>query len=71
MFAAQRPDAFLPVEYFAQMQALCLKLFPNWRESAMIKRTPADVQELMNSLYKRIESQQELNSFIKQAGEVF
>ena len=70
MFAAQRADTVLSAEYFAQMQAICLKLFPNWRENAMIKRTPADVQELMNSLYIKIGSQQELNDFIKHAGKL-
>ncbi len=71
MFAGQRQDAYLSLEYFTQMQALCLKLFPNWTQNEIIKNTSRDVQDLMNTLYEKYESQQDLDELIRVVREKF
>ena len=66
LFTGERKDAFLPVEYLTQMQAVCLKLFPNWRENKYILNTSSKVQNLMESLYRKFETQQDLDSYIRE-----
>ena len=63
-FAGANIDAFIPLEYFANMQSICKSIFPNWRSNPHLSMVPDKGIEILESIEHKFDSQKELNQYI-------
>ena len=69
-FAVENPDSILPLNYFTEMQNVCKKLFPDWRDNPQIRRTSKETIQLLESIDKTFTTQNELDKFIHEVKEL-
>ena len=65
-FAAQHKGAHLPLEYYHEMQNVCRRVFPDWRDNPQFKDIDTNVKNVLENIDRTIGSQQELDEFIIQ-----
>lgn len=65
-FAGAHPDAYIPLDFFDHMQKVCITFFSNWRSNPFIYMIPEGGQTILSSITRQFESQQELNSYIRE-----
>ncbi len=63
-FAGEHGDAVLPLDYFREMQKVCLQLFPDWKSNPQIQVVDKLTWKLLESMEREFVSQKELNDFI-------
>lgn len=63
-FTAENKGAVLPLEYFREMQVICRKLCPDWRDNPQIKRTNDSTKALLETINRDFKTQDELNAFV-------
>ena len=69
-FASENAGSVIPLSYFKQMQAICLKIFPDWKDNPELKHVGKNVQELLETIESDIDTQEELDRLIARAGEI-
>ena len=67
-FAYENSGAVIPLEYYKQMQAIILKVFPDWRENPELNRVEQRVKDVLNNIDKCVDTQEELNALIYEVG---
>ena len=69
-FAYENPGAVIPVSFFKQMQQICLKIFPDWRNNPEIKNTGENVKKVLKTIELNIDSQEDLDKLVQYAGKI-
>lgn len=69
-FAAQHKGAHLPLEYFTQMQYVCRRFFPDWRNNPQIQLVDQNTRDVLESIDREFSTQKELDVFILQAADI-
>ncbi len=69
-FAYENAGALIPVSYYKQMQEVCLKVFPDWKDNPEIKNVGENVRKVLNTVELQIDSQEELDKLIRYAGKM-
>lgn len=64
LFAAEHEEAFVPIEYFNNMQEICMKLFPDWENNSQLKNVDKSTNKLLKSLNYKFASQGNLEDYI-------
>ena len=62
--------ALLPLEYFQEMQRICRRAFPDWRNNNYMVREGNKVWPVLETIDKEISSQAELNALVSEAYEL-
>lgn len=70
LFASQNREAFLPLDFFWQMQKVCKNFFGNWRNNKFISKDNNKAWIILETIDRKVESQEELNEIIAYANKV-
>lgn len=67
-FAYENSGAVIPVAYYKQMQAIILRIFPDWRNNPELENVGQNVRDLLDNIDQQTDSQEELDDLIRKAG---
>ncbi len=66
-FAGIHKGAYLPLDYFKQMQNVCLQFCGNWKENPLLGKNQGAVWDILESITENIGTQGQLNDLIEKA----
>ncbi len=64
-FAGEHVGARLPLQVYSEMQRVCRKLYPDWRDNPQIKRVDKATKNLLETIDADINTQEELDKLIR------
>ncbi len=67
-FAYENRNAIIPLDYYRQMQAIILKMFPDWRDNPELKSVETRVRDILENVERQIDNQEELDNLILEVG---
>ncbi|MBR3734706.1 MAG: hypothetical protein IKN07_02410, partial [Lachnospiraceae bacterium] len=67
-FAYENHGAVIPLAYYNQMQAIILKVFPDWKDNPELKGVEQRVRGVLSNIDHQVNSQEELDELIQRVG---